>query len=109
MPGEGEKLLNLIDGDQPVAGSPGLLLLQLDDLLTDSRVELPDRRRFLPPTRETAFNAGCSQWTESQKEPRTNSEVLITLVSAEGDRASGSRGPSSRTACVAARRGRERR
>ena len=40
MPGEGEKLLDLIDGDQPVArGCSGLLLLELDDLVTDSGVE----------------------------------------------------------------------
>ncbi len=56
-----EKLLDLIDGDQPVAGCSGLLLLEPDDLVTDSRVELARSAKVLAATRETAFNARCSQ------------------------------------------------
>jgi hypothetical protein len=46
IPGEGEKLLDLIDGDQPVAGCSALVL-ELDDLVTDSRVELARSAKVL--------------------------------------------------------------
>jgi hypothetical protein len=47
MPGEGEKLFDLIDGDQPVAGCSGFLFLELDDLVTDRRVELARSAKVL--------------------------------------------------------------